>query len=261
MVWFNDCDKSPSPLGFLKKCWNFVKDDVVKFLQEFYKHGRLPKVTTTSFIALVPKADNLQCIEEFRPICLVGCLYHLISKLLAANLKLMIGKLVSSTQTTFIEGRKMLDNVLVLNEVLDYAKRKKKKKKCLVVRVEFEKAYDCVSWSFLRYVLNRMGFGQKWVSWMEATIFYSSMSILVNGSPTTDFMASRGFRQGDPLSHFLFLLVVKGLAGLMRIFFDFGSFKGFSFNEDIHFEMLKFADDTIPICDGLGPIYGTLNQC
>ncbi|XP_058759625.1 uncharacterized protein LOC131632926 [Vicia villosa] len=136
-------------LDVLKKCWNFVKNDVVKFMQEFNEHGRLPK------------AYNPQCTEEFRPSCLVVYLYRLISKLQAYRLKLMIGKLVSSSQMEFIESRQMVDNVLVLNETLDISKRNKKN--FLAMEVDFEKAFHCVSWGFLRYVLKMMGFGQKWL--------------------------------------------------------------------------------------------------
>lgn len=86
------------------------------------------------------------------------------------------------------------------------------------------------------------------------------MSILVNGSPMEDFMALRGLRQGDPLSPFLFLLVVEGLIGLIGSASNSGSFIGFHFNEHIHFEMLQFSDETIFICDYC-LIYGASSQC
>ncbi|CAL5191793.1 unnamed protein product [Lathyrus oleraceus] len=252
IVWLSDCDKSPGPdgfpLGFLKKCWNFVKDDVVNFVQEFYVRGVLPRSATASFLALIPKVDCPISIDEYRPICLVGCLYRLISKILAARLRLVIGKLVSPFQTAFIEGRQLFDGVVVLNEILDFAKRKRRK--CMVLKVDFEKAYDCVSWGFLKFMLRKMGFGELWMKWMEGTVFSSSVSILVNGSPTLEFKTSRGLRQGDPLSPFLFLLVGEGLAGMMRKAVMLGLFNGFAVSEDIHFEMLQFADDTVLVCDG-----------
>ncbi|KAI5403769.1 hypothetical protein KIW84_051070 [Lathyrus oleraceus] len=66
IVWLSDCDKSPGPdgfpLGFLKKCWDFVKDDVVNFVQEFYVRGVLPRSATASFLALIPKAPK--CVLE-----------------------------------------------------------------------------------------------------------------------------------------------------------------------------------------------------
>ncbi|XP_058742219.1 uncharacterized protein LOC131614676 [Vicia villosa] len=147
VMWLSSCDKSSGPdgfsLGFFRKCWVFMKDEVGNFVNEFHKNRFLPKAVTASFIALIPKTDNPQGIDEFRPICLAGCLYRLISKLLVSRLKVVIKKLVSSSQTTFIEGRQMVDGVLVLNEVLDYAKRFKKE--CLVVKVDSENDFDYVS--------------------------------------------------------------------------------------------------------------------
>lgn len=138
--------------------------------------------------------------------------------------------------------------MLVLNEVLDFSKRMKRK--CLILKVDFEKACDCVSWDFLKFLMWKTGFGSKWMSWMEASVFSSSVSILVNGNPTGEFMALRGLCQGDPLSPFLFLLVVEGLAGMMRNVVSSSCFKVFQVSDGIHFEMLQFADDTILICDG-----------
>lgn len=112
-------------------------------------------------------------------------LLKIISKVLVARLRKVIGRLVSSNQTTFIPGRQILDGVLATNEILDFAKRNKRE--CMVFKVDFPQAYDCVDWSYLRYVLVSMGFGARWMRWMELTIFTSTMSILVNDSPTTDF--------------------------------------------------------------------------
>lgn len=166
--------------------------DVTKFVLEFYELDRLSNEVITYSISLIPKVVNQQCIEEFRLICLVGCLYRHIFKLLAVRLKRVIGKLVSFSQITFIVGKQMLDVVLVLSEFLVYTKRKKKK--FLVVKIYFEKDYDCMPWGFLRYVLRLIGFGHKHLSRMEATNFSSSLSILVNSSPANDFMACRGLR-------------------------------------------------------------------
>jgi hypothetical protein len=76
------------------------------------------------------------------------------------------------------------------------------------------------------------------------------MSVLVNGSPTVDFKVARGLRHEDPLSPFLFLIVVEGLAGLMRRVVDIGKFKGYQVNNNIRFQMLQFADDTILMGEG-----------
>ena len=104
---------------------------------------------------------NLQSLEEYRPILLIGCMYKIVAKLLANRLKKIMPFIIDERQTTFIEGRHLLHSVLIANEVVDEAKRSKKP--CLVFKVDYEKAYDSVSWDFLVYMLRRMGFGAKWI--------------------------------------------------------------------------------------------------
>jgi hypothetical protein len=112
-------------------------------------------------------------------------------------------------------------------------------------KVDFERAYDTVRWKFLEQMMIKMGFAEGWLKWIRACIFYSSMSILINGSPTDDFKVGRGLRQGDPLSPFLFLIIAEGLTWMMRKSVDIGKFKGYKVNANIQFQILQFADDTI----------------
>lgn len=222
-------------MGVFKSCWSVVKGDVCRFVNEFHSIGYLPKVVTTSFVMLIPKVDNLGVLEEYRLICLIDSLYRILAKLLSICLRLAIGKLISSCQSAFVPNRNMMDEVLITNEIMYFAK--KKNRACMLTKVDFEKAYDCVSWKFLRDLMGRMGFGDRWRGWMEMLIFNSSLSILVNGIPTED-LVSRGLRQGDPLSAFLFLLVAEGLTTMIRKASSVGEFEGFWFNDDVHFEIL-----------------------
>ncbi|GAU51046.1 hypothetical protein TSUD_371240 [Trifolium subterraneum] len=116
--------------------------------------------------------------------------------------------------------------------------------------VDFERAYDTVSWRFLEQMMIKMGFSEGWLKWMRACVFQSSTSILINGSPTEDFMVGRGLRQGDPLSPFLFLIAVEGLTGLMRKAVEIGKFKGYRVSDCLQFPILQFADDTILLGNG-----------
>ncbi|XP_058776253.1 uncharacterized protein LOC131650564 [Vicia villosa] len=199
-------------------------------------------------IALIPKVNNPIALDEFRPIFLVGSVYKIFAKLLAGRLKLVFHKLISKCQTAFAANRQLLDGVLVSNEVVVFAKRVKRK--CMLVKVDFEKAYDCVSWDFLRSMLKRMDFGDQWCGWMETLGFNSSMSVFVNGSPTTDFNVARGLCQGDPISPFLFLLVAEVFSGLMHQAVSLGEFKPFRFNDSTQVDLLQFADNTILIGEG-----------
>ncbi|MCI07590.1 LINE-1 reverse transcriptase like, partial [Trifolium medium] len=182
---------------------------------------------TASFLTLIPKKDHPQALSDYRPICLVSSLYKILSKVLAARLKKVLGKVISKVQSAFLPNRQILDGVLVVNELLDLAKRRKDK--CLFFKVDFERAYDTVNWNFLEYMLVRMGFAEGWRRWIRACVFQSSMSVLVNGSPTADFCVGKGLRQGDPLSPFLFLIVAEGLSGLMSKAVDNKRFHGYKF--------------------------------
>ncbi|MCI37724.1 RNA-directed DNA polymerase (Reverse transcriptase), partial [Trifolium medium] len=77
-----------------------------------------------------------------------------------------MNSVIASNQSAFLKGRNLVDGVMVVNEVVDLAKRTGKE--CVIFKVDFEKAYDSVDWSFLEYMLHRFGFCDKWIGWMRA---------------------------------------------------------------------------------------------
>lgn len=125
------------------------------FMEEFHANGKLVRGSNSSFIVLIPKKENPRKVSDFRPISLIGCMYKVLSKVLANRLRLVIHSLISDCRSTFIKGRQILDGILIANELVDDAKRKKKK--AVLFKVDFEKAYDSVSWDFLESMMVRMG--------------------------------------------------------------------------------------------------------
>ncbi|GAU47212.1 hypothetical protein TSUD_403530 [Trifolium subterraneum] len=164
------------------------------------------------------------------------------------KLKRVLSKLISNCQSAFLPKRQIMDGVLVLNEIIDLAKRRKDE--CLIFKVDFERTYDTVSWKYLEKMMIKMGFAEGWLRWMKASIFESSMSVLVNGSPTEDFKVSKGLRQGDPPSPFLFLIAAEGLTGLVKRAVDIGKFHGYNVHETLQFQILQFADDIVLVGEG-----------
>jgi len=158
-VWSCDNSKSPGPDGFnfsfIKLCWDILKKDVVVAVNDFAVNGKLPRGSNAPFLCLIPKVDNPLQLGEFIPILLVGCLYKIILKALSLRLKKVIGKVIDLRQLTFLEGRGLLDSVLVANEVLEEVKSKKKS--CVFFKVDYEKTYDSISWEFIYYMLGRLG--------------------------------------------------------------------------------------------------------
>ena len=164
---------------------------------------------------------------------------------MANRLRLVVGKVVSETQTAFVKDRKILDGVLIANEVVDVAS--KSKKELLLFKVDFEKAYDSVDWDYLDSVMGKMAFPVLWRKWIKECVSAATASVLVNGSPTYEFSLERGLRQGDPLSSFLFLLVAEGLNIMMSAMVNANLFEGFvvGTTHPLVVSHLQFVDDTL----------------
>lgn len=146
-VWSCESSKSPGPDGFnflfIKECWNTVKEEILELMKQFHTNGKIPKAFIASFVALIGKTQNPQRLSEFWPISLIGCMYKIIAKILATRLKGVLTGVISPTQTAFLQGRQILDGVVVANEVINVVK--KKKWPAMLFKVDFEKAYDSVN--------------------------------------------------------------------------------------------------------------------
>ncbi|PNX82715.1 cysteine-rich receptor-like protein kinase [Trifolium pratense] len=248
-VWDCDSYKSPGPdginFGFIKDLWAELRGDVMRFISDFHRNGRLTKGINSTFIALIPKTDSPQRLSDFRPISLVGSLYKILAKVLANRLRQVIGSVISESQTAFVKNRQILDGILIANEVVDEARNFKKD--LLLFKVDFEKAYDSVDWGYLDAVMGRMAFPNLWRKWIRECVCTATASVLVNGSPTDEFPLRRGLRQGDPLSPFLFLLAAEGLNVLMEAMVARNLFTGYSIGGQgsVSVSHLQFADDTL----------------
>nr|GEW82072.1 RNA-directed DNA polymerase, eukaryota [Tanacetum cinerariifolium] len=154
-VWNYGENKSPGPDGytfeFFRKYWSFVGPDFCVTVEYFFENGSFPKGCNSSFIALIPKVTDAKFVTDFRPISLIGCIYKVVMKILANRLALVISDLVSDTQSAFFANRQILDGPFILNEVLNWCKRKKKQ--AMFFKVDFAKAYDSVHWDYLLDVL------------------------------------------------------------------------------------------------------------
>ncbi|GJY94381.1 RNA-directed DNA polymerase, eukaryota [Tanacetum coccineum] len=201
-VWDCGSSKAPGPDGFsflfLKTYWDLLKDDVVEFISSFLTSGQMSLGSNSAFNTLIPKVHNPLIIKDYRPISLIGLQYKILAKLLAKRLAEVIDKIVSHEQSAFISGRQILDGPLMLSEVIEWYK--KKNKKLMIFKVDFEKAYDSVSWSYLDYVLIHFGFSDKWRGWIRACLQSARTSILVNGSPTKEFSFKRGVSSEEVVS-------------------------------------------------------------
>ncbi|GJT02906.1 RNA-directed DNA polymerase, eukaryota [Tanacetum coccineum] len=221
-VWDCGSDKSPGPDGFtfeiFKKFWYIVSGDVINVVKEFFHSSIFPNGCNSSFIALIPKVLDAKHLNDFRPISLIGCQYKIIGKILANQLSLVINDIISLEQSAFIKGRQITDGPLILNEIISWCKYRKEQALMF-----------------------------KWRGWIRGCLTSSKASILVNGSPTDEFLFHRGLRQGDPLSPFLFILVMESLHVSFQRLIDRGLFSLILIGKDnlIPISHLFYADDAM----------------
>nr|GEX41186.1 RNA-directed DNA polymerase, eukaryota, reverse transcriptase zinc-binding domain protein [Tanacetum cinerariifolium] len=200
-VW--DCreNKSPGPNGysfeFFQKYWSFVGPDFCCAFEYFFDHGSFAKGCNSSFIAFIPKVTEAKYVSDFRPISLIGCVYKVLTKILANRLVTIISDIVSDTQSDFLAKRNILNGPFILNELLN--------------------------------VLKAFGFGPTWCNWIWGTLVSARASVLVNGSPTSEFSFHRGLKQG-------------------------GVFNGIQINGSISISHLFYADDAMFIAQAVTEI-------
>ncbi|OMO55679.1 reverse transcriptase [Corchorus capsularis] len=183
--------KSPGPDGFngmfFQRHWNLIKDDICRMVRNFFRSGKLLKEMNATEIVLIPKVKRPEDVTQFRPISLCNFTYKIISKVLVNRMKPLMNVLVTENQSAFVEGRQIHDNVVIAQEVFHYLKLKKKGNQYdMAVKVDMK----CVR-----------------------TVSYS---LVINGKSSRRVIPSRGLRQGDPLSPYLFILVIDALSRMIQ---------------------------------------------
>ncbi|GJT14794.1 RNA-directed DNA polymerase, eukaryota, reverse transcriptase zinc-binding domain protein [Tanacetum coccineum] len=155
-MWDCNDDKSPGPddfsFRFYRHFWPVIEKDVFEAVDYFFMYGEIPNGCNSNFIALIPKILDANMVKDFRPISLIGSLYKIIAKILANRLVGVLGDLVNEVQSAFVADRQILDGPFILDEVLQWCRRKKKH--ALIFKVDFEKAFDSVRWDFVDDVLH-----------------------------------------------------------------------------------------------------------
>ncbi|XP_010506884.1 PREDICTED: uncharacterized protein LOC104783422 [Camelina sativa] len=214
-------DKAPGPDGmtalFYQKAWQIVKGDLVSLVNGFFEEGVFDRGLNTTHICLIPKVAKPTRMTELRPISLCNVGYKIISKIMCQRLKKLLPDLISETQSAFVPGRLISDNILIAQEMFHGLRTNPScKGKFMAIKTDMSKAYDRVEWEFIDKLLHKMGFDEKWIRWIMFCVSSVEYKVLLNGQPNGLIIPERGLRQGDPLSPYLFILCTEVLIANIR---------------------------------------------
>ncbi|KAI3426756.1 GRAS domain-containing protein [Psidium guajava] len=229
---------------FFKETWDITGHLVTAAIKEFFPSGNLLKEINSTIIALIPKIPNASKMGDFRPISCCNTVYKCITKILANRIAAVIPSVINPSQSAFVKGRRISDNILIAQELFSGFHLNPYSPKC-AIKVDFQKAYDTVNWDFLELVLLAFGFPRLFADLVMECVRSPKFSISINGELHGFFSSGRGIRQGDPMSPYLFTLVMETFSGILDGQATLPGFKFFWRCKPTRLTHLFFADDVL----------------
>jgi hypothetical protein len=202
-------NKAPGPDGFpaefYQVFWEIIKFDPFALFVDFHKNSLSVHNLNFGIITLIPKKDNANKIQDYRPICLLNVSFKIITKVLTNRIGLVADRIVSPSQTAFMPGRNILEGVIILHESIHELQRKNLDG--VIIKLDFEKAYDKVKWSFLQQSMGMKGFSPSWCAWIQKIVSGGHVGVKVN-DVVGPFALLRAFVKGTPCRQFYSILLL-----------------------------------------------------
>ncbi|XP_010436564.1 PREDICTED: uncharacterized protein LOC104720343 [Camelina sativa] len=234
---------------FFKSCWHIIGPEVVEVVREFFRSGQLLQQWNATTIVLIPKVPNAASTADFRPISLCNTMYKVISMLLAGRLQAILPLAISNAQSAFLPDRLLTENVLLATELVNGYSRKNIGPRGML-KVDLRKAFDSLKWDFIIAAMQALHFPGRFINWIRQCISTPSFSVSVSGSTSGLFKSSKGLRQRDPISPYLFAIAMEVFSGLMRTSFVAGFIQHHPKTKERDITHLMFTDDVMVFFDG-----------
>jgi len=241
--------KAPGPNGFqcifFKQYWHIVGEDIFQLVKTAFETGYFDPALFDTLIVFIHNVEPPSTYKDFRPISLCNIVYKIITKVLVLRLRPILDTIIGPYKSSFLSGRGTSDNV-VLQEIIHHMRRSKKKKGQVAFKLDLEKAFDNVSWTFLQSCLQDFGFPDITIKFIMHCVTSSTLSILWNGNKMPPFKPSHGLRQGDLLSPYLFIICMEKLSIAINNVVQQGAWEPIHIsNNGPRISHLLFVDDVL----------------
>ncbi|KAK1698221.1 hypothetical protein QYE76_014918 [Lolium multiflorum] len=215
-------EKAPGPDGFTDIFYRvIIRHDILEaFHHVFHLAAGDFTALNHAFICLLPKKDGALTIDDYHPISLIHSVAKLFAKVLARRLTTVIESLISPAQSTFLKTRMIHDNFLYVRNLARSLHRKKKP--ALLIKLDFARAFDSVSWEYLLDLMQHLGLSSRWRDWIALLLSSTTSAVSLNGATGPPIRHRRGLWQGDPLSPLLFIIAINPLQKLFQFATDLG---------------------------------------
>ena len=214
--FFRKEGKSPGPDGlpyiFIFKMWTHLKKIIMTLLIKSFRLGEFNKELSEGLIVFLHKNGKpTNEIKGWRPLTLLNSVYKIASGVLAQRIKKFINKITHEHQYGFVSGKNASDMVELLNKIMSNSKRGNLH--TVLLALDFKGAFDTVRHEAIIRALKMKGFGPKYINWVAALLANNESKLVINGRTNDDYKikVKRSARQGDPLSPYLFILVLDEL--------------------------------------------------